>query len=84
MRANALLSVRTLTAACMLVLAACSSSESPPEGEIIDGLRVLSDYQNGIATWYDATGAGHCGYDASPEDMDVAAMNAPQFNNSAV
>jgi expansin (peptidoglycan-binding protein) len=40
--------------------------------------------QEGIATWYDATGAGHCGYDASPNDMDVAAMNAPQFDGSAV
>lgn len=84
MRATPLLSLRNLTAAWMLALAACSSSEPPLEGEIIDGIRVLSEFQTGIATWYDATGEGHCGYDASPEDMDVAAMNAPQFNNSAV
>jgi expansin (peptidoglycan-binding protein) len=51
---------------------------------VIGDIRVLGDYQAGIATWYDATGGGHCGYDASPNDMDVAAMNAPQFNNSAV
>lgn len=85
MRALPLRSLRNLTAAWMLCLTACSSSEDlTPEGEVIDGIRALSDFQNGIATWYDATGAGHCGYDASPEDMDVAAMNAPQFNNSAV
>jgi expansin (peptidoglycan-binding protein) len=85
MRALPLLSLRNLTAAWILGLAACSSSDGPTfEGEVIDGIRALSDFQSGIATWYDATGAGHCGYDASPEDMDVAAMNAPQFNNSAV
>jgi expansin len=85
MRALPLRSLRNLTAAWMLCLAACSSSEGLiPEGEVIDGIRALSDFQGGIATWYDATGAGHCGYDASPEDMDVAAMNAPQFNKSAV
>jgi expansin len=85
MQALSLRSVRNLTAAWMLILAACSSSEGfTPGGEVIDGIRALSDFQGGIATWYDATGAGHCGYDASPDDMDVAAMNAPQFNHSAV
>jgi expansin (peptidoglycan-binding protein) len=85
MRALPLRCLRNLTAAWMLCMAACSSSEDLiPEGEVIDGIRALSDFQGGIATWYDATGAGHCGYDASPDDMDVAAMNAPQFNNSSV
>jgi len=85
MRALPLRSPRNLTATWMLILSACSSSgDLTPEGEIIDGIRALSDFQGGIATWYEATGAGHCGYDASPGDMDVAAMNAPQFNNSSV
>jgi expansin len=79
-------SLRSLTAVCMLSLTACSSSEedtgftNDPSGEV----RALGEFQQGIATWYEATGAGHCGYDASPEDMDVAAMNAPQFAGSAV
>ena len=93
MRAPLLSSLRRLTAAvCLLGLSACSSSdpsdpsslpETPP-GEVIDGVRALTAFKDGIATWYDATGAGHCGYDPSPEDMDVAAMNAPEFNNSAM
>jgi expansin (peptidoglycan-binding protein) len=71
MRALPLFSLRNLTVAWMLGLAACSTSE-------------FGELQSGIATYYEATGAGHCGYDASPNDMDVAAMNAPQFDNSAV
>ena len=82
MRATPLFSLQYLTTAWMLGLAACSTSEF--EGEVIDDIRALSEFQGGIATWYEATGAGHCGYDASPQDMDVAAMNAPQFDNSAV
>ena len=39
--------------------------------------------QTGIATYYDATGAGACLYDPSPGNLMVAAMNWPEFNNSA-
>ncbi|MBN1209050.1 MAG: hypothetical protein JXB05_29600 [Myxococcaceae bacterium] len=80
MRATPLFSLRKFTVAWMLGLAACSSSSE----ELIDELVALEEFRPGIATWYEATGAGHCGYDASPEDMDVAAMNAPQFADSAV
>ncbi len=37
----------------------------------------------GEITYYDATGAGACSFDPSPNDLDVAAMNAPQYGNSA-
>jgi expansin len=85
MRATPLFSLRRLTAVvCLLGLAACSSSSDGPPGEVIDGIKGLTDFKNGIATWYDADGSGHCGYDKSPQDMDVAAMNAPEFSNSAV
>lgn len=46
--------------------------------------RPLSPLQDGIATFYAATGAGNCSFDASPGDLNVAAMNAPQWDNSAV
>ena len=39
---------------------------------------------SGEATYYYATGAGACGFGASPGDLMVAAMNAPDYNNSAV
>jgi len=38
----------------------------------------------GIATYYDATGAGACSFDPSPNDLMVAAMNAVEYDNSAV
>lgn len=82
MHAARVLLFRSLAAASLLGLAACSSE--PSAEEIVDALGELTKFQQGIATYYDATGAGHCGYDASPNDMDVAAMNAPQFYGSAV
>ena len=39
---------------------------------------------DGIATYYNATGAGACSFDPSPNDLMVAAMNAEEFNNAAV
>jgi expansin (peptidoglycan-binding protein) len=38
----------------------------------------------GIATYYDATGAGACSFDSSPDDLMVAAMNADEYDNAAV
>jgi expansin (peptidoglycan-binding protein) len=82
MRASAsLLSLRILGAAAW-VLTACSSSG--PEGEIYGDIRALTEFKGGIATYYDATGEGHCGYDASPNDMDVAAIDTAGFKNSAM
>jgi expansin (peptidoglycan-binding protein) len=37
----------------------------------------------GIATYYNATGAGACLFDPSPEDLMVAAMNAVEYDNAA-
>ena len=39
---------------------------------------------SGEATYYYATGAGACGFGASPGNLMVAAMNAPDYHNSAV
>lgn len=79
MRASRLTSLRNLGAtAWVLALAACSSTSTP--GDILP----LGEFQNGIATYYNATGEGNCGYDASPNDMDVAAMDMPEYANSAM
>jgi expansin (peptidoglycan-binding protein) len=40
--------------------------------------------QHGVATYYDATGAGACSFDASPNDLNVAAMDEPMWAKSAV
>jgi len=62
-------------AAALLTLGGCDSASG--------GGVPLGEEQDGIATFYDATGAGNCGYDPSPRDMMVAAMNTPQYDGSA-
>lgn len=37
----------------------------------------------GIATYYAADGAGACGFDPSPNDLMVAAMNAEEYDHAA-
>lgn len=39
--------------------------------------------ESGRATYYDATGEGACSFDATPDDLDVAAMDMPEWNGSA-
>lgn len=46
-------------------------------------LRTLGDYQDGLITFYDADGSGHCSFEPG-SDLDVAAMNAGQYQDSAV
>ncbi len=40
--------------------------------------------ESGKITYYAATGAGACSFDATPDDLDVAAMDAPEFDDAAV
>jgi len=40
--------------------------------------------ESGIATYYNATGDGACTFGPSPGDLLVAAMDAPEYDNSAV
>ncbi|HEY5950410.1 MAG TPA: expansin EXLX1 family cellulose-binding protein [Kofleriaceae bacterium] len=37
----------------------------------------------GEGTYYDADGTGNCSFDATPNDLLVAAMNAADYNNAA-
>lgn len=39
---------------------------------------------SGEGTYYYATGAGNCGFDPSPQNLMVAAMNHVDYNNAAV
>jgi expansin (peptidoglycan-binding protein) len=72
--------------ACALAVA-CSSSSSSPNAVGPDGGSTtppLSQPEQGIATYYAADGTGNCSFDASPNDLDVAAMDAPEWAGSAV
>lgn len=39
--------------------------------------------RTGEATYYDADGSGNCSFDPSPDDLMVAAMNAPDYDTAA-
>jgi expansin len=56
----------------LFALAGCRPAPVVPLGEV----------QDGIATYYDATGAGNCSFDPTG-DLNVAAMNAEQYARSA-
>ncbi|OJH39343.1 expansin EXLX1 family cellulose-binding protein [Cystobacter ferrugineus] len=69
---------RWLAAPLLFLLAGCGDTSSG--GPLLP----LGDYQSGLITFYDATGAGNCSFDASPNDLDVAAINIGQYRNSAM
>jgi expansin len=63
-------------------------SEAASDGGAIIYLPLISrakenPLHTGIATYYDATGAGACGFDPSPNDLMVSAMNAEEYSNAA-
>lgn len=62
-------------AAAFLACGGCSDDAS-------GGGTPLGEEQKGIATFYDANGAGNCSYEPSG-DLMVAAMNTPQYDDSA-
>lgn len=78
MRIEKLAPARWFATILLPLLAACGPTD-PGEA-----LRALGEFQNGLITFYDATGAGNCSFDPSPGNLDVAAMNIGQYENSAV
>jgi expansin (peptidoglycan-binding protein) len=62
-----------------LFTAACSSSSGSGGGTV-----ALGQSEQGVATYYAADGSGNCGFDPSPNDLNVAAMNAAEYAGSAV
>ncbi|MFL5355859.1 expansin EXLX1 family cellulose-binding protein [Archangium sp.] len=47
--------------------------------------RPLEDYKDGIITYYwEADGTGNCGFAATPDDLDVAAIVKTEYQGSAV
>ncbi len=66
-----------LLAVVLPLLGACGPTD------VGEDLRALGDYQDGLITFYDADGSGHCSFDPSA-DLDVAAMNGGQYQDGAV
>ena len=47
--------------------------------------RPISAFRDGVITYYwEATGEGNCGFDPTPEDLDVAAIIKTEYQGSAV
>jgi expansin (peptidoglycan-binding protein) len=44
----------------------------------------LGQPEQGVATYYAADGSGNCSFDPSPNDLNVAAMDAAEYDGSAV
>jgi expansin (peptidoglycan-binding protein) len=66
---------------CLVVVAACghsSSSSSDAESCAIVPMPAM-----GSGTYYAADGTGACGFDASPSDLMVAAMNVADYDHAA-
>lgn len=66
-------------------IAACGGSTAPGSGDDQVGgtcTNMPTDH-TGDGTYYDADGTGNCGFDASPNDLLVAAMNHVDYDNAA-
>ena len=50
----------------------------------IDAPIPFGEVHTGEGTYYDATGAGNCSFDASPDNLMVAAMNYTDYDNAAL
>jgi expansin (peptidoglycan-binding protein) len=75
-----------MRAAVLVLIAACGGSSAKttdggPSGS--DDCSAIPAAESGDGTYYDADGTGNCSFDASPDDLMVAAMNAPDYDNSA-
>ncbi len=79
MRATSPLSPHALLPLCLLGLMACNTGEEPG-GPLVP----ISDKKDGRALRYDTDGTGNCNFDASPEDLKVAALNTNEYAQSAM
>jgi expansin (peptidoglycan-binding protein) len=70
---------RPMVVVGLFAAAACSSSSGSGGGTV-----ALGQSEQGVATYYAADGSGNCGFDPSPNDLNVAAMNASEYAGSAV
>src|SRR5260370_1067863 len=66
----------------VLVVAACRGSHAPDASATPSCTPIPAD-ESGNGTYYAADGTGNCSFDASPNDLMVAAMNAPDYNHAA-
>ena len=80
--------------ACAMGLVACGASSGGSSGGNSSSSSgggggggagpALGQSEQGVATYYAATGDGACSFGPSPNDLDVAAMDLPEWDGSGV
>jgi expansin len=70
---------------CLVISAACGGTGAPGGDDTLGGgsCDAVPADESGDGTYYDATGAGNCGFDPSPNDLMVAAMNSADYDTAA-
>jgi expansin (peptidoglycan-binding protein) len=66
----------------VVAVAACSHSHAGDDASAASCTPIPAA-ESGSGTYYDADGTGNCSFEASPGDLMVAAMNAPDYANAA-
>src|SRR5689334_8902065 len=74
--------MRGLVFGVLVACGACGNDTSSDPGGGGTCSAIPAD-ESGDGTYYDATGAGNCSFDATPDDLMVAAMNAPDYASAA-
>lgn len=63
---------------------ACSNADSSTQSDSSLPVLSIGEARSGEGTYYDATGDGACMLGPSPNDMDVAAINQPDWSGSSL
>src|SRR6185369_16807240 len=76
--------LRVLAALQLAALGACSSPSPPAVANApVPGCTGAPVSEMGDATYYDATGAGSCSFDPSPDRL-VAALDGPDYAHASL
>jgi expansin len=67
----------------LVVLAACAGDPASDDDPGPGTCEAVPADVSGEGTYYDADGTGNCSFDASPNDLMVAALNAADYQSAA-
>jgi len=71
-------------AVCVACVAGAGCADDPGGGDAPGSCEAPPPELTGEGTYYDADGTGNCSFDASPGDLMVAALNAPDYQSAAL
>jgi expansin len=75
--------MRAAVVVLFVLVGACGGEDKSASTPATGGTLYSTAVKEGVATYYDATGAGNCGFDATPDDLDVAAFDTNSYAGSA-